>query len=363
MTDQPEAEPTAPKSPAPEPATRAQPASEPPAPDQPATPPNRTRLLVAALLGIAVLLALGLWVAARPGPDQLQGMVDAEQVNVATKALARVEQLIAKPGETVKPGTLLATLSSPELDGGKQQAEGMLAGARAMEAMAQAGARREDIASLHSIWQAAQSAANLAAVTARRSDNLYAEGVIAAQRRDEARAARDASARNAEASRQQYLKALAGARAEEKDAARAQVQVATAGVATADALQAEKRLVAPIGGEIVKRLAEPGEIVGPAVPVYQIIDTANPWVALNVREDSYKGFSKGRMIKGSVPALGLSGVSFRVYHISPQGDFATWRATRQSAGFDVRSFEVKLKPERPVEGLRPGMSVLFDWPQ
>ncbi len=338
-------------------------ATEPPAAPEAPKGGNRMRLLVAALLGIAVLLALGLWVAARPGPSQLQGMVDAEQVNVATKALARVEQLIAKPGETVQAGALLATLSSPELDAGKQQAEGMLAGARAMEAMAQTGARREDIASLHSIWQAAQAAANLAAVTARRSDNLYAEGVIAAQRRDEARAARDASARNAEASRQQYLKAVAGAREEEKEAARAQVQVAAAGVSTANALQAEKRLVAPIGGEVVKRLAEAGEIVGPAVPVYQIVDTANPWVSLNVREDSYKGFAKGRVIKGDIPALGLTGVPFAVYYISPQGDFATWRATRQSAGFDVRSFEVKLKPQRPVQGLRPGMSVLFAWPQ
>lgn len=338
---------------------------EPTAPEPAAAPPGktRTRFLVAGLLAIAVALAIGLWMAARPSPVQLQGMVDAEQVNIATKALARIDQLIAEEGQTVQAGALLATLSSPEIDAGKQQAEGMLASARAIEAMAEAGARREDIASLRSIWQAAQAAANLAAVTARRSDNLYAEGVIAAQRRDEARAARDASARQAEAAHQQYLKALSGARVEEKEAARAQVQVAVAGVSTADALQAEKRLVSPIGGEIVKRLAEPGEIVGPAVPVYQIIDITHPWVSLNVREDSYKGFARGRVIKGDIPALNLTGVPFGVYYISPQGDFATWRATRQSAGFDIRSFEIRLRPQRPVEGLRPGMSVLFDWPQ
>ena len=339
--------------------------TEPTAPEPAAAPTGKTRLrlLVAALLAIAVALVIGLWIAARPAPGQLQGMVDAEQVNVATKALARVDRLIAEEGQTVQAGTLLATLSSPEIDAGKQQAEGMLASARAIEAMADAGARREDIASLRSIWQAAQAAANLAAVTARRSDNLYAEGVIAAQRRDEARAARDASARQAEAAHQQYLKAMSGARAEEKDAARAQVQVAAAGVSTADALQAEKRLVSPIAGEIVKRLAEPGEIVGPAVPVYQIIDTDHPWVSLNVREDSYKGFAKGRVIRGNIPALNLTGVPFSVYYISPQGDFATWRATRQSSGFDIRSFEIRLRPQRPVQGLRPGMSVLFDWPQ
>jgi HlyD family secretion protein len=336
-----------------------------PQPEQGPDPaPARSRLPLYLGLGVvALLLAIGLWIAARPGPEQLQGMVDADEVNIATKALARVDRLIAEEGQVVKPGTLLATLASPEIDAGKQQAEAALAGARALEAIADEGARREDIESLKSIWLAAQSAANLAAVTARRSENLYAEGVIAAQRRDEARAARDASARHAEAARQQYLKALSGAREEEKQAARAQVQIAAAGVSTADALQAEKQLVAPIGGEIVKRLAEPGEIVGPAVPVYQIVDTAHPWVSLNVREDRYKGFEKGRTIKGSVPALGLEDVPFRVTFISPQGDFATWRATRQSAGFDIRSFEIRLRPVRPVKGLRPGMSVLFDWPQ
>ncbi|MNN93498.1 hypothetical protein D3C81_2119600 [compost metagenome] len=67
-------------------------------------------------------------------------------------------------------------------------------------------------------------------------------------------------------------------------------------------------------------------------------------------------------MRGDIPALNRKGVAFRVNFISPQGDFATWRATRQSRGYDVRSFEVHAKPVAPVEGLRPGMSVLFDWP-
>jgi len=325
--------------------------------------PRRRLPLALGLLAVALLLAVGLWLAARPGPDQLQGMVDADEVNVATKALARVERLIAEEGQAVKPGMLLATLSSPEIAAGQQQARGVLAGAKAVEAMADKGARAEDIASLRSVWLAAQSAATLAATTARRADNLYAEGVIATQRRDEAHAARDASAQQAAAARQQYLKALSGVREEEKQVARAQVSVAAAGVSTANALEAETRLIAPVGGEIARRLAEPGEIVGPAVPVYQIVDIDHPWVSLNVREDRYKGFGEGRVIRGAIPALGRHDVPFRVYFISPQGDFATWRATRQSSGFDIRSFEVRLRPVSPVPGLRPGMSVLFAWPQ
>lgn len=82
-----------------------------------------------------------------------------------------------------------------------------------------------------------------------------------------------------------------------------------------------------------------------------------------MREDQFDALRKGQEFIGRIPALDGRKVRFRVTYISPQGDFATWRATRQSSGFDVRSFEIRLRPAEPVRDLRPGMSVLFDWPQ
>ena len=49
-----------------------------------------------------------------------------------------------------------------------------------------------------------------------------------------------------------------------------------------------------------------------------------------------------------------------VYYISPKGEYATWRATRQSSGYDIKTFEVRARPVQKVDGLRPGMSVLVD---
>ncbi len=63
-----------------------------------------------------------------------------------------------------------------------------------------------------------------------------------------------------------------------------------------------------------------------------------------------------------IPALGPDRIRFRVYYISPLGSFATWRATRETGGFDVRTFEVRARPPKPIDGLRPGMSALIDWP-
>lgn len=317
--------------------------------------------ILVAMVVVAVVAA-GLWLASRPAPEQLQGMVDADEVNVGTKALARVERLIAEEGQRVQAGTLLATLSSPEIAGSQAQAQGALDAARAVASETNEGARTEDVATLRSTWQAAQAAADLAAVTSRRTANLYAEGVVAAQRRDEAAAARDSSARNAEAARQQYLKALAGARPQNKQAVNAQVRIAEAGLRTATALGQETRLVSPIAGEVARKLVQPGEVVSPVIPAYQVIDIDHPWIAMNLREDHYRGLGVGTILHGHIPALGRDG-DFKVYLIAPRGDFATWRATREASGYDVRTFEVRLRPVAPIAKLRPGMSVLFDWPQ
>lgn len=101
----------------------------------------------------------------------------------------------------------------------------------------------------------------------------------------------------------------------------------------------------------------------PGIPVFTLIDPHDLWVSFNVREDQYAGIALGRELHGHIPALDLDDVVFRIDYISAQGDFATWRSTRQSSGYDVKSFEVRARPLEQPHGLRPGMSVLFDWPQ
>lgn len=330
----------------------------------PDLPVGSHRGVLKRIIGLiaSAFLAAGLWLASRPAPEQLQGMVDADEVNVATKSLARVERLEAEEGQRVSAGMPLATLSNPEITGGQAQALAALDAARAVASETAEGARSEDIASLRANWEAAQGAANLASATSRRIDSLFADGFTTAQRRDEANTARDNSARQVEAARQQYLKALAGARPQTKAAAYAQVRVAEAALRTATAQGSETRLLSPINGEVARKLVQPGEVVSPVIPAYQVIDIDHPWVALSVREDKFRRLEMGRTLRGFIPALDRK-AEFRVYQISPRGDFATWRATREASGYDVRSFEVRLRPTSAVPGIRPGMSVLFEWPQ
>ncbi|MEP9404135.1 HlyD family secretion protein [Sphingomonas silueang] len=325
--------------------------------------PSRKRpILYGGLVFIAVVLIAGLWLASRPARPALQGEVDADSINISTKALSRMDRLLVQEGDRVRAGQLLAELSSPEIVNGQRQAQAALDSARAAQSLTNEGTRSEDIESLRATWLAAQANADLARTSSVRADRLYAQGVIAAQRRDEANAARDSSARAAEAARAQYRKALTGVRPQSRDIAQAQVRIAAATVASAQALTDETRLVAPIAGEVARRFVNPGELVSPVIPALQLIDIDHPYVLLNIREEDYAGLRAGAVLEGEVPALRRT-VRFRVRHIAPQGEFATFRAERQTRGYDMRAFEVKLVPEGEGVGLRPGMSVLFNWPR
>ena len=327
---------------------------------------GRSPLTLAITAGVIALIAfiiVGLYLAARPEREVVQGMVEAETFTVATKVPSRVQRIFAAEGDQVVAGQELAVMSSPEVKAMDQEAQAVLQSTEAIQSMSREGARPEDVRSGESVWRAAVATARLAEQTARRADTLYAEGVISAQRRDEADAARKATAAQAEAARQQYLKIAAGTRVQEKEVAAANVSGARAAVAEAESLEGETRLTAPHSGEISERFANVGELVLAGVPVFTIVDISEPWVTFNVREDQYHDLKIGAIMHGSVPALNVTDAAFRVTVINPQGEFATWRSSRQSSGYDVRSFQVKATPVQPIDGLRPGMSVLFEWPR
>lgn len=327
-----------------------------------APPPNKRKLGIALALVLAIVVVVGLWLAWRSPAEQLQGMADADTVNVAAKITARLAALKVREGERVQAGQVLFVLDSPEVAAKEEQAQGALDAASAVADKADAGARSEDIRAAQANWKRAEAGATLADATYQRVQNLFNEGVMTRQKRDEALAQARSSRELSNAARAQYDQALAGAREQDKRAAQGQVRQARGAVAEVDAAREEVNGRAPLAGEINKRMADVGELVPAGYPVFTLVDIDRMWVSVNLRESQMRGLKIGNRLRGQVPALDRD-VEFEVYFINPAGDYATWRATRQSSGYDVRSFEIRLRPVARVEGFRPGMSVLFAWPQ
>ena len=325
---------------------------------------NKRRLLLWIVIALVLCgVGGGVWLAARPGPDLVQGMADADNINVSAKITARVSRFHVNEGDRVVPGQLLFELDSPEVIAKERQIAALLDGARAQQAKADEGARTEEIRAAQANWRRATAAADLAQSTARRLQTLFTEGVVTRQRKDEADSQAHSATEAEAAAKAQYDQAVAGARVQDREAAHAQVRQAEGALAEVEVSHDEVRGRAPVAGEVGKRLADIGELVPAGHPVFTLVDIAHVWVAFFLREDQMQSLRVGKTLRGDVPALGAKNVPFSVYFINPAGDFATWRATRQSSGYDVKSFEVRARPAQPLNGFRPGMSVLFPWPQ
>lgn len=294
----------------------------------------------------------------KPATFSIQGRVEGETVNISTKLPSRVAAIYVKEGQAVRAGEPLVQLISPEIDAKKQQAAAMLQSALAFQSSTDRGTRQENVDTLYANWQSAKAQATLAEESYRRGEYLYQEGVISRQRRDEMRAAKQSSAQIAQAAQQQYLKAERGRTDELKSSADAQVQIARAAVAEADALDAETMLYAPIDGTVSKIYIQSSELVMPAVPVMSLLDN-HPTITISVQENQYSHVHALPKLTGFIPALNKT-ADFKIVHTDDEGEFATIKNTRQTGGYDIHSFKTKLEPITPIEGLKVGMSVIFD---
>lgn len=323
-------------------------------------PPSKAMKIIAIVVLICILglIAFGLWKSYQPKEVELQGRVEAETIHIATKVPSRIEEIYVHEGQKVHKNQELVRLYSPEVDAKKQQALASLQSALALQSTTDRGSQEENIASLYANWQSLKAQQELAHTTYTRGAHLFQEGVISRQRRDEMQAAAKSSAQMTEAAYQQYARAQRGSTPQQKSTADAQVDIANAAVAEANALEAETKLLSPVNGTISKIYAKPSELIAIGVPVASIILDDDISISLNVREDQYRSVYQAQSLQGYIPALDKT-ANFKIKHIDAEGEFATIKTTRQTGGYDIRSFKIHLAPVQPITDLKVGMSVLF----
>ena len=296
-----------------------------------------------------------------PVPLEIQGEVEATQIKVASKLIGRIDSLFVKKGDEIVPGMLLFTISSPELEAKFSQASAVRRAAGAQRDKAFNGAQKEDVQAAFNNWQTSLAAAEYAKKTFARIQNLYKDGVIPEQQKDEVETKMKAAVETEKAARSLYEKARNGARYEDKDAAGALVLQADGVMSEVGSYLSERRIMAPIKGEVANVLAEQGELIPAGYPVVTLVDLSDVWVTFNLREDLLAAIRKGSVIPARFPALGMKEVALKVTYINALGDFATWNATKTRGDFDLKTFEIQAVPVEKTEGLRPGMSAVVNW--
>ena len=303
--------------------------------------------IIPVILVLLLLLAGGIYAYKQANTLILQGEAEVKNIDLASKVTGRVKKINIKKGDKVKKGDVLIELDTPEVNAKAEQSSAAYDLAAAQQLKAINGTRQEQLAMAKSGYEFAKK-------TYERLERLYNEGVIPAQKLDEAKAKYDAA-------KDTYQMALNGTRYEDKLSAAANVKRAKGAVSEVNSYLKEDKIIAPIDGTVTELTVEEAELVGAGYPIVTIADETDNWITFNIREDLLSKLKLGTVFEVKIPALGKEPIKVKVIYISVMGNFATWRATKAKGDFDMKTFEVRAVPLEPVNDLRSGMSAVFDW--
>ena len=323
---------------------------------------NITVILVFALVITGVIIAVIVAGLTKPDkPEIIQGQAETTDYRVSSKVPGRVLEFRVEEGDMVSKGDTLVILEAPDINAKLSQAEAAVSAARAQELKAQNGTRQEQIQQAHEMWMKAKAAVEVAEKTYTRVNRLFEQGVMAEQKRDEAKAHYDAMVATEKAAKSQYEMAVNGARNEDKAAAGAQVLRAQGAVSEVSSYIDETILVASADGVITEIFPEVGELVGTGAPIMNISSTNDIWFTFNIREDFLPDLKVGTETEIYLPAFDKK-IPVRITKMKDVGSFAVWKATKALDGYDLKTYEVKARPvgQVNIDGVRNGMSAIIE---
>jgi HlyD family secretion protein len=289
--------------------------------------------------------------------DIYVGMLETTEVNVSSEISGRVNSILIEKGNTVKKGQVLATLEPDILDAKKGQAEGMVKAASSLIEKAKTGARIEEVNALKNQYLMAKSQFDFAEKSYKRYRALYADSIISKQEIDEVQFKFDAAKEQMNAAKSMWEMGKKGTRKEDIKAAQGSYESAQSAFNEVEAFYDELKIIAPTSGIISNQIAEEGEVIAAGYPLLTVQIPEKIYAIFNVREDDLSDFKMDTVYKAKVPGLGNDEINFKVTYISPMADFATWVPIKAKGEYELKSFEIHLKPQERIAELRPGMSI------
>lgn len=274
----------------------------------------------------------------------------------------------AVEGARVEAGATLATLLTTEIDFALQRARAERAQAAAQVRLLEAGSRREDVqqaeaqvAVADADVKAAEAEVTAARADEARFDQLLRNRAGSQKQRDDAVARRElaearlkATADRVRAATAALERLKAGARPEELAAARARVSATDVEIARLEHDRTETTILAPAGGVVTSRLAEPGELVASGTPIVVLVDLDHAWASVYVEEPLVPALR----IEQPVTIVTDAGdrLAGHIAFISPRAEF-TPRNVQTATERAKLVYRVKVTVDNRQGILKPGMPV------
>lgn len=292
------------------------------------------------------------------------GMVDAEFVDVSASLPGRVIELLVKEGDEVKEGQVVAQMKTSEIETIQAQVSEAVTVAQNQLDKINRGVEPEVLKSAENLQQIAKQQMDLMNKTYTRFQNLYSEGVISGQERDIIFFKYKAAQKELETANLNVQLLQRGNNQELKNSAQAILNQAKSADQLAQEIKDNASIKAPASGKISTMVSNKGEMVNAGYPMMTIQKDNSFFVKFNIRQNQMTKIEKGSTVKMKIPGCLPEEMKGTVVELAPALGYADWVPEKQNGEFELRTFQIKVKPENmnSIKGLRSGMTaqLVFD---
>jgi len=284
----------------------------------------------------------------------LSGNIEVTEVDAGFKIGGRIAKLKAEEGEKVEKDKILATLDKVEFENIVSQNVAYLNEKQILLEELKAGSRREDLEQAKANVSYADAELSKTKKDYERIESLYNNGILSAQQFDSAKKSYEAAVSMHKKSLESFNLVKAGPRMEEIKAAENRVQYAEASLKVAKEKLNDTTIYSPVSGVILKKNAESGEIISPAIPVYTIGVLEKPWIKVYVKEDKLGLIKLGQRAEIKTDSFPNKIYEGTVTYISSEAEFTPKNIQTQEERVKL-VFGVKINVKNINDELKPGM--------
>ena len=279
-------------------------------------------------------------------------VVAHHKIQVGSKISGRVAWIGVEKGNRVRQGQAVVRLEDREYRAQLDQDKAALEAAEARLNELQRGSRPEEIERAKHDVERAEAQLRSEEANLKRTEGLVKEGVFPPQSLDDSKGRTDSARANLASLGRTYELTRLGPRKEQIDNARAEVERARAAVDYAQTILDAAEIRAPIGGTILERNVEQGEMVttsfvgdrGAKSFVVTLADLNDLQVELDINQNDFNRIGSKQPCAMTTDAYPDRPYKCRVDEIAPE-------ANRQKA-----TVQVKVKVLEPDEYVRPEMN-------
>ncbi len=251
----------------------------------------------------------------------VSGTVEATEAQLGFPTPGRIAEVLVREGDQVRAGQVLARLDAAELDARRLQARAQLDAARAVLRELESGSRSEEVASAREAHRAAADRFANAERDLARVRRLHEGGAVSQEALDNAQLQYNVAQAQRDQAAQQLRLVETGPRRERLEAQRAVVAQGEAALRQIDVARDNATITAPWSGVVTVRDREPGETVGAGAPVLTLMNQADRWVRIFIREDQIGAVRLGQAASITTDTYPDTSFGGTVAFIASQAEF------------------------------------------